>query len=53
MAKFTEAMDRIIRNIYVCKNCKTRLRSNAVKILGGKVKCRSCGKKAFRAVRKK
>lgn len=53
MAKFPEAMNRIMRNIFVCKGCKTRIRANPIKILEKKVKCRSCGKKAFRAVRKK
>ncbi|MBS3133786.1 hypothetical protein J4214_00975 [Candidatus Woesearchaeota archaeon] len=53
MAKFPEAMNRIMRNVFVCKKCKTRNRSMPVKILSGKVKCRSCGRKAFRAVRKK
>ena len=53
MAKFPEAANRLIKNIFVCKNCKTRIRGNPIKILAKKIKCRSCGKKAFRTVRKK
>jgi len=37
----------------VCKNCKAKIRADSKKILEGKVKCRKCKKKAFRAVKRK
>ena len=53
MAKIPEAQARLYRNVFVCKKCKTKVRAPNIKILQGKVKCRRCGSKAFRAVRKK
>ncbi len=44
---------RLFKNIFVCKNCKTKVRADARKILDGKVRCRKCLKKAFRPIRKK
>ena len=52
MAKFTEAQARLFGNVYVCRNCKSKIRSNPQKINLGKQKCRKCGKKAFRTIRK-
>ncbi len=53
MAKIKEAHNRIFKNIYVCKKCRTKIRSDPQKILKGKVKCRKCKKSAFRPLRKK
>ena len=53
MAKFQEAEARMFRNVFVCKKCQTKIRSKPIKILEGKVKCRKCGKKAFRPLKKK
>ncbi len=53
MVKFPEADARKFRNVFVCKVCKTKLRAPNVKIIQGKVHCRRCLSKAFRAVRKK
>ena len=50
--KFPEAQNRIYKNIFVCKKCKTKKRTDMQKILQGKVKCRNCGSKAFRAIKK-
>ena len=44
---------RLFKNIFVCKNCKTKIRADARKILENKVRCRKCSKKAFRPIRKK
>ncbi len=52
MVKFPEAQGRIFKNIFVCKRCKTKIRSNPQKILKKEVKCRKCGSKVFRALRK-
>jgi len=53
MAKIPEASARMFKNVFVCKNCRNKLRSSPQKILNGKVKCRKCGKKAFRPLKKK
>lgn len=53
MAKIPEAQARLFKNVVVCKNCKTKRKAEPLKILGGRVKCRKCGKRAFRPVRKK
>ena len=52
-AKIPAAQSRIFKNIFVCKNCSTKLRAESRKILDGKVKCRKCGRKDFRPKRKK
>ena len=53
MAKIPEAQNRLFKNIFVCKKCKAKVRSEPRKILEGKVKCRKCHSKAFRPLRKK
>ena len=53
MAKIPEAQNRLFKNIFVCKKCQTKIRSNPQKILKGKVKCRKCKKSAFRTLKKK
>jgi len=53
LVKFAEAEARKIRNIFVCKKCSTKIRAQNIKIIQGKVKCRRCQSKKFRAVRKK
>ncbi len=53
MVKFQEAEVRMFRNIFVCRKCKSKIRSPNIKIIQGKISCRRCGSKAFKAVRKK
>ncbi len=53
MAKIPEAQNRLYKNVFVCKNCHSKIKSDAQKILKGKVKCRKCKKSAFRPLRKK
>jgi len=53
MAKIPEAQNRLFKNIFVCKNCQSKIRADSQKILKGKVKCRNCKKKAFRPLKKK
>ena len=52
MQKFPEAQMRLFGHVYVCRNCKAKIRSNPQKINLGKQKCRSCGKKVFRPIKK-
>jgi len=53
MAKIPEAQNRLFKNMFVCKKCKTKVRADPQKILKGKVKCRKCKRTAFRPLRKK
>jgi len=53
MAKIPEAQNRLFKNVFVCKKCQTKVKAEPLKILGGKVKCRKCKKRAFRPLRKK
>lgn len=52
-AKIPAAQNRLFKNVFVCKNCKHKIRVEPLKILTGKAKCRKCGKKDFRPIRKK
>jgi len=51
--KVPEAQARLFKNVFVCKNCKAKIRADPKKIIIGKVKCRKCGKREFRQIRKK
>jgi len=53
MAKFPEAAARYQKNMFVCKNCKTKIRAPNTKVIAGTVKCRRCNSRALRPVRKK
>ncbi|RLE41866.1 50S ribosomal protein L40e [Candidatus Woesearchaeota archaeon] len=53
MARFAEAEARKFKNIFVCRKCKSKIRAQPLKVKLGKVKCRKCGSKALRPVRKK
>ena len=51
--KIPEAQNRMFKNVFICKNCYSKMRADPQKILKGKVKCRKCGKTAFRPPKKK
>mgnify|MGYP001574905762 CR=1 FL=1 len=53
MAKIPAAQARLFKNIFICKNCNSKIRADARKILSGKAKCRKCGGKDFKPKRKK
>lgn len=53
MPKITEATNRLFKNVFVCKSCRTKTRADPQKVLKGRVKCRKCNKTAFRPLRKK
>lgn len=53
MVKFEEAQQRIIKNIFVCRVCKTKIRSPSLKVSQKKVKCRKCSARKLRPKRKK
>lgn len=51
--KIPEAQKRLFKNVFVCKRCQSKLRTEPLKVLEGKVKCRKCGAKSFRPLKKK
>ena len=51
--KIPAASNRLYKNVFVCKNCKHKMKVEPLKILNSKVKCRKCGKKDFRGIKKK
>ena len=51
--KIPAAQSRLFKNVFVCKNCSTKIRADSLKIIEGKVRCRKCKKRAFRPIRKK
>lgn len=53
MVKFAEADARLMKNIFVCRKCKTKIRAPNMKVIAGKIKCRKCNSKALRPARKK
>ncbi|HME86934.1 MAG TPA: 50S ribosomal protein L40e [Candidatus Nanoarchaeia archaeon] len=53
MAKFPEAEARLIKGKFVCRKCKSTIRSTNMMVIEGLVKCRKCKSRALRPVRKK
>ena len=53
MAKIPEATTRLFKNVFVCKNCQSKIRADPQKIMRGEVRCRKCGKKEFRPINRK
>ena len=53
MARIAAAQARIFKNIFVCKNCRAKIRADPRKVILKKIKCRKCGSTALRTKRKK
>jgi ribosomal protein L40E len=53
MAKFEEADARLFKNKFVCRTCKAVTKTNNMKVLAGKARCRKCSSQALRVKRKK
>jgi ribosomal protein L40E len=53
MVKFAEANARLYKNIFICRRCKSKIRTSMMRVLAGKVKCRKCNYAFVRPVRKK
>lgn len=51
--KLPIAQKRLFGNVFVCKDCSHKARTQAVRVIAKKVRCIKCGSRAFRAVRKK
>lgn len=53
MAKIPAAQARLFKNMFVCKECKAKIRAEPIRVINGKVCCRKCKSKALRPIRKK
>jgi ribosomal protein L40E len=53
MAKFPEAANRLFKNKFVCKKCKSVIKAPNLAVIQGKVSCRKCGSSALRPAKKK
>ena len=51
--KIPVAQERLFKNVFVCRDCSTKVRADPGKIIEKKISCRKCGKQHFRPVRKK
>ena len=52
MVKFPEADARLFKDMFVCRKCKSKIRTTNLRVLAGKTSCRKCGSKAMKPVRK-
>lgn len=52
-AKLPVAQKRLFRDVYVCRNCNKKIRSQSVRIIAKRIKCPRCDNRNFRAIRKK
>lgn len=52
-AKIPIAQARLFGNVFVCRDCNRRVRTQATRIIAKKVKCPGCRGYTFRPVRKK
>lgn len=53
MAKLAAAQARMFKNVFVCKDCSSKIRSDSLRVITGKTKCRKCGSHALRPRRRK
>ena len=52
-AKIAVTQKRLFANVFVCRNCESKLRADSKKVAEGKVRCRKCKNRHLRPVRKK
>jgi hypothetical protein len=52
-AKIPEAQRRLFHNVFVCKKCQNKIKTDPLRVLEGKVKCRKCKGRSFRPIKKK
>jgi DNA-directed RNA polymerase subunit RPC12/RpoP len=52
-AKIAVAQSRMFNNVFVCRDCNKKIRTQMLRILSKRVKCPRCSGHAFRPVRKK
>ncbi|MEK6808415.1 MAG: 50S ribosomal protein L40e [Nanoarchaeota archaeon] len=53
MVRFPEAEIRKFRNVFVCRRCKSKIKTSNMKVIQGLVKCRKCGSRVLRPLKRK
>lgn len=53
MVRIEEANKRLFNNVFVCKKCKAKIRTQNQRVLTNSVKCRKCGSKELRPKKSK
>lgn len=51
--KIAAAQNRLFKNVFVCKACGQKMKSDALKVIAKKISCRRCGKHNFRPIKSK
>jgi DNA-directed RNA polymerase subunit RPC12/RpoP len=51
--KIPVAQKRLFQNVFICKDCSKRIRTQSVRVVSKKVRCPRCGGNSFRTIRKK
>lgn len=51
--KIPAAMNRLFKNVFVCKACGQKMKADPLKVIAQKITCRRCGKHAFRPIKSK
>ena len=51
--KIPVAQARMFGNVFICRECNHRIRTQPVRVTQRLVKCVKCGSRSFRPVRKK
>jgi Zn finger protein HypA/HybF involved in hydrogenase expression len=52
-AKIPIAQARMFNNVFVCRDCNRRVRTQPTRVIAKKVSCPGCGGHTFRPVRRK
>ncbi|MEK6844438.1 MAG: hypothetical protein AABX83_03365 [Nanoarchaeota archaeon] len=51
--KIPVAQKRMFQNVFVCKDCNKKIRTQAARVLAKKVRCNRCYGHSFKPVRRK
>lgn len=52
MGKFDESMGRMFGRVFVCRNCKTKIKTDKIRIMKGEIRCKKCGSDQFIPIKK-
>ena len=52
MGKFDESMGRMFGRVFVCRNCKTKIKTDKIRIMKGEIRCKKCGSDQFSTIKK-
>ncbi len=53
MVRFPEAEARLFHRVFVCRKCHAKIRAPVLKVSEKRVKCRKCGSRDLRPIRRK